>query len=467
VVQPNPIARKQAFLEKFLVKHLSGDSIDYRQIVALFIPILIDQAFIVGLNLLNTAMISSSGVAAVSAVNMIDSLNIFLISVFVAVSTGGTVLVAQYKGSGNPLMVSKAASSTVSSVFLFALGISLLMIVFHGPTLNALFGSASPDVLANGRTYLIGSCVSYAGIAIVEAVCGALRGIGKSRASLALSLIMNFSYVTLNVVLINLMHMGVLGMTIAVNVARYLAAICAILYLVRMDTNLHFRIRDAFHVSLAMLKKILSIGIPFAAEQMFFNGGKLLTQVFIVSMGTYAIATNAICSSLAGVFQIPSNALSLVTITVVGQCMGRRNIADARKFTKSFLWTSSLFFLAMLLILMPLFRPIVGMFHPPAEIVDDIFIITLINAIAQVPLWGISFIMPSALRAAGDSKFTSVMSMLSMWLFRIVLGYMLGIVLNFGILGVWVAMNCEWGVRGAIFLWRFRGEKWYRRRLID
>lgn len=72
----------------FLNKHFSGESIDYRQIIALFIPLLIDQAFIVGLNLVNTAMISSSGMAAVSAVNMIDSLNIFLINVFVAVSTG-------------------------------------------------------------------------------------------------------------------------------------------------------------------------------------------------------------------------------------------------------------------------------------------------------------------------------------------------------------------------------------------
>lgn len=75
--------------KKWLEKYLSGDSMDYRQIIALFLPILIDQAFIIGLNLVNTAMISSSGMAAVSAVNMVDSLNIFLINVFVAIATGG------------------------------------------------------------------------------------------------------------------------------------------------------------------------------------------------------------------------------------------------------------------------------------------------------------------------------------------------------------------------------------------
>ncbi|WP_338045981.1 MATE family efflux transporter [Paenibacillus sacheonensis] len=455
--------RKQTLLAK-IQAGVSAD--DYRRLLALFLPILIDQAFIVCLSLVNTAMISSAGVSAISAVNMVDSLNIFLISVFVAVSTGGTVIVAQYKGSGNGLMVSKAAASSVASVSLFALGISLVMIAAHGPALQLLFGSAAPDVFANAKTYFIGSCSSFAGIAMVEAVCGALRGIGRSRVSLVLSLIMNLSYVLLNILFINVLDMGVLGMSIAINVARYGAAAFALYYLVKMDANLHLRIKDIVSVNFAMLKKILYVGLPFAAEQMFFNGGKIVTQIFIVHMGTNAIAVNAIGGSFAGLLQIPSAALSLTAITVIGQCMGRQSVEEARKYTRFFLWISSLFLLITALIILPLFHPLVSLFHPPDEIVHDIFVIVLINAIAQVPLWSASFIMPSALRAAGDSKFTSIVSLLSMWLFRIVLGYTLGIVLDGGIVGVWLAMNIEWGVRGSIFLWRFRGKKWYQHRLI-
>lgn len=138
-----------------------------------------------------------------------------------------------------------------------------------------------------------------------------------------LSLIMNLLYVILNVVFINLLHMGVLGMTLAVNIARYTGMVCALVYLFKVDTALRVRFRDLFHIPLTMLRKIMFIGVPFAAEQMFFNGGKLLTQVFIVSLGTYAIATNAIAGSLAMVFQIPASALSLTIVTVVGQCIGR------------------------------------------------------------------------------------------------------------------------------------------------
>ncbi|MNP78495.1 MATE family multidrug exporter [compost metagenome] len=56
--------------------------------------------------------------------------------------------------------------------------------------------------------------------------------------------------------------------------------------------------------------------------------------------------------------------------------------------------------------------------------------------------------------------------MLTMWLFRVIFGYILGIVLGYGVMGVWLAMNCEWAVRGGIFLWRFRGEKWFANKLI-
>ncbi|GAB6930096.1 multidrug efflux MATE transporter EmmdR [Paenibacillus sp. JCM 10914] len=460
------LVRMRTRMNGLLERYFTGETMDYRQIFALFFPILIDQAFIIGLNLVNTAMISSSGVAAVSAVNMVDALNIFLINVFVAVATGGTVVVAQYKGSGNAPMVSRASAATVTSVAMIAFAIALLMIGFHQPVLQLLFGSASPEVLESARIYLIGSSTSFIGIAIVQAVCGALRGIGKTRASLALSLIMNLLYVVLNIMFITWLNMGVFGMTLAVNIARFVGAACALYYLFRVDATLHVRLRDLFHFPISMLRKIMFIGLPFAAEQMFFNGGKLLTQVFIVSLGTYAIATNAIGSSLAGVFQIPASALSLTIVTVVGQCIGRGNIADARRFIKSFLWLGAISLALMGLILMPLYRPLVGLFNPPPEIVQDLFIVLLINTLVQVPLWSISFILPSALRAAGDSKFTSLTSMMTMWLFRVILGYVMGVVLGWGILGVWLAMNCEWGVRGAIFWWRFRGKKWYAHKLI-
>ena len=213
-----------------LDRHFSGAQMDWRAMRALFLPILVDQAFLVGLNLVNTALVSSSGVAAIGAVSTIDALNIFLINVFIAVATGGTVVVAQYKGSRNDAMVSRAAAGSIGTVSLLSLAIGMLVLALHGPALRMLFGAGEPEVVANAETYLIGSGLSYLGVGVVQAVSGVMRGIGKSQVALALSLIMNVSYVLLNVLFIVALDMGVLGLSIATNIARYAAAACALFY---------------------------------------------------------------------------------------------------------------------------------------------------------------------------------------------------------------------------------------------
>lgn len=450
----------------WLGKYLSGDSIHFKEVISIIIPILVDQAFLILMILFNTAMISSSGTEAVSAVNMVDSLNIFLVQVFIAVATGGTVIVAQYKGKGDKEMVSKAATQAISAVTILSVAVSILVIIFNEPILNLLFGDAEPIVLNNAQIYLIGSCLSYPFIGIYQAVCGALRGVGETKPTLGLSLIMNLTNTFLNVIFIVFLNMGIYGLVISVLLARVIGMASSLIYIIKYNETIRFKVKNALHLDFSILKKVMFIGIPFAAEQLFFNGGKLLTQTFIVQLGTLALTVNAIAGSITLVFQIGPNALAIAIVTIVGQCIGSRNIKDARKFTKSFLGLSSIFFIVTSLLILPTFPLLMKMFSAPEEIIGTIFIITVLCAIFQPILWAISFILPSALRAAGDSKFTSIVSMLSMWLFRVVLGYVLGITLGFGIIGVWVAMIAEWVVRGLVFIIRFRGDKWYAHKLV-
>jgi Na+-driven multidrug efflux pump len=250
-------------------------------------------------------------------------------------------------------------------------------------------------------------------------------------------------------------------------IARLFGVICALVYFLVYQKTIIITLKDLFHVDFAIMRKILFVGIPFAAEQMFFNGGKILTQTFIVRLGTHALVINAICNSLSMLLQIGAAGNNLAIITVVGQCVGRGDIKDARKFIRSFLVLGFLFFLVSDIIVLSFLPILVGFFSPPADIVPTVYKIMWISALVSPFLWTTSFTTPSALRAAGDSRFTSVSSMLSMWLFRVVLGYILGVVLPFGIVGVWIAMMCEWGIRGGIFLWRLHGNKWFQHHLVD
>ncbi len=454
-------------IRPILERYFSGKDISYREVFGMMLPIIVDQSFIVGLSIINTAMISGAGIAAISAVNMVESLNIFLINVFVAIATGGTVAVAQYKGKKNEKMVSKAAAGSISSVFLISLVIGFVLILFHNQVLNVLFGDSEKAVMDNARIYFIGCMLSYPAIGIVEAVCGALRGVGETRSSLILSLIMNLSYVLMNFFFIQGLNLGVLGMVISLNIARLLAAVCSFVFLIYRNQSLHFSFRRLFPIDFRMLKNITIIGVPFAAEQMFFNGGKILTQTFIVSLGTFAMTINAIASSLTSLMEILAGSLSLGLISIVGQCIGANNIADARKFIKSFLLLGTAATFVSALIVIPSFPLLISLYNAPVKIIPTIFQLTVIVGVARTFLWQISFMIPSGLRAAGDATYTSIISMTSMWLFRVVVGYLLGITFGYGILGVWGAMMLEWGVRGSIFLHRFKGNKWYRHHITE
>ncbi|GIP16437.1 MATE family multidrug exporter [Paenibacillus montaniterrae] len=450
----------------FVNRYFSGKSISAKQIFSLIIPIFVDSAFIVLISILNTAMISTSGVAAVSAVSVVDSLNIFIVSLFIAIATGGTVIVAQYTGSRNPQQASNAAAQAISAVAALSLALCILIILFHSQLLGLLFGSAEADVFENAKLFLIGSSISYPFFAVYQAVVGVLRGVSETKACLMLSVILNLTYFLLNILFVAVFDMGVVGLAISYIAARILGAAAALFYLFKINHTLHVQLRDLLKLKFSLLKKIMFIGIPFAAEQMFFNGGKLLTQAFIVQLGTLSITVNAISNSLSMLFQIGGSTLSVAIVTVVGQCIGRREIDDARKFIRSFLWLSSLFFVFITIVLLAMFPLLVGLYSPPDEIVPSIFELILLISIAQPLVWSISFVLPSALRAAGDSTFTSISSLLSMWLFRIGVGYVLGIMLQMGVMGIWIAMVAEWGVRGLIFYLRFRGDKWYQHKLV-
>lgn len=447
-------------------KQFTGETMNAKQIFSLIIPIFIDSAFIVLISILNTAMISSSGVAAVSAVSVVDSLNMFVVSVFIAIATGGTVIVAQFVGSRNSEQASRAATQAISAVAVISLSLCILIILFHSQLLQFLFGSADADVLANAKLFLIGSSISYPFFAIYQAIVGVLRGVSETKACLMLSVILNLTYFLLNILFITFMDLGVLGLAMSYIIARVLGASIAVFYLFKISHALSVKLKDLFKVHLGLLKKIMFIGLPFAAEQLFFNGGKLLTQTFIVQLGTLAITVNAISNSLSMLFQIGGSTLSVAVVTVVGQCIGRREIDDARKFVRSFLWLSSAFFIVITVLLLVIFPSLVGLYNPPDEIVPDILQLILIISVAQPLFWSISFILPSAMRAAGDSTFISIVSLLTMWLFRVILGYILGITLQLGVFGVWIAMVSEWGIRGVVFYIRFRGDKWYRHKLV-
>lgn len=447
-------------------KHFSSPLFAPKDVFQLTLPIIVDQSFVIGMSLLNTAMISSAGIAAVSAVNLVESLNIFFISVFIALATGGTVMVAQARGKHEEQLVERSGTGTLTVVFGLALLLATFILLFHRPLLTGLFGGSSPAVMANAKIYLIGSMLSYPALAIVEAACGILRGVADTRASLFLSAFTNIGYVLLNLLFIQVFHWGIVGMSVAINIARLLGAILSLWYLTYQNDSLHFSFKRLVPIDFPLVKKVLKVGFPFAAEQLFFNGGKILTQIFIVQLGTLALSANAIGGSLTMLLEIIPGSLALALVPIVGQSIGANDQKSVQKFWRSFLGLASISTLLTSGLLILAYPIIIRLFNAPKAVEQQVFLLLLLVSVARILVWPISFITPSALRAAGDASFTSIVSLITMWSIRIILGYLLGITFHYGLIGVWLAMCVEWGIRGIIFTFRMKRGKWRTKKII-
>lgn len=280
-------------------------------------------------------------------------------------------------------------------------------------------------------------------------------------------MISNGGMLLCNVIFIQVLQLGVQGLVYSIVISRIIGSVSAIFYLLKIDKLLNFNIKKAFQFESVIVRKLLLLGIPFAMENLFFTGGKLLTQTFIVGMGTASIGINTICNSLMTLIQLPAQGLSLATVTIVGQSIGRGEIADARKYTMSLIKLGSLTSWIVSIIVVAAFPLWVIMYHIEQGLVSSVFYIVLILAIGQPIIWPRAFIVPSALRAAGDAKYTSIAALLSMWIVRVVLGYIVGVVFGLGIVGVWAAMVFEWIVRAVLFYTRFRGDAWTRHSIVD
>jgi putative MATE family efflux protein len=444
-----------------------------RDVLKLTAPIILEQTFVMSMGIINTIMASQIGKEAVSAIGLVDSVNNILIAVFLALSIGGTVVVAQLCGQGKIKTANEAVKQILYTGVLITLVITFLIWAFKGPVINGLFGSADPVVKNLAETYLKITVLTYPLIAIQLIVSGALRGSGNTRTPMNISIMMNIFNIILSYTLIygvsaqnvhfhfSIPALGVTGAALGISAARLAGAAVSMIILIRGSGFIRLKKLFRFRLNISLLKSIFGIGIPVSLESLLFNGGKLITQVFIVSFGTAAIASNSIASSILSVFCIPGNAIGTAATTLVGQNIGKGDIGKAKQNLIYLTIFSTISMVTIGGIAIPFSKVIPLLFTQNAEIIKITASLIVINSIFTI-VWSLSFVIPAGLKGAGDAKYTLVTSVIGMWVFRIILGYILGITLKLGVEGVWLGMFTDWTVRGILYAFRLKGEKWHR-----
>ena len=440
------IKRKQIFSKKNLIY--------------LIIPLIIEQLLAVAVGMADSIMVSSVGEAAVSAVSLVDSINILLINIFAALATGGAVVAGQYIGSNNSDNAKKAGEQLIVFVTIISLIIMTVMLVGKNFILSKVFGSIDQDVANFANTYMSIVFFSIPFIAIYNSGAALFRTMGNSKVTMKTSIIMNAINVSGNAILIYGFKMGVVGAAIPTLISRAVAAVIIILLL--RDESLIINIRDYFKYKFDgnMVRNILRIGIPNGIENSMFQLGKILLLSVVSGFGTASITANAVANSLTSFQNLPGASIGLGLITVVSQSVGAGDYESARYYTKilhKYAYISLICLNVFIILASPLILDAYNLSAETAAMARKIILFYGINACI---VWPLSFTLPNTLRAANDVRFTMVVSVSSMWITRIGLGIFFAKFMNLGMFGIWIAMFCDWYVRGFFFVTRYRGHKW-------
>ena len=432
-----------------------------RQLVALMWPLLLEQMLAIAVGLADSLMVATVGDAAISAVSLVDSISNLMIYVFSAMATGGAAVAGQYIGQKHKEDACNAGQQLIALLAAVSLFFMALLYLFRPQILTTMFGHIEPDVMAATNTYYIYVMASIPGIALYNGGAALFRTMGRSDVSLKVSLLMNGINVAGNAILIFGFGMDVAGVAIPTLVSRTVAAAVILGLLFDRKLVLHLADVRSFRLNTRLMKNIFYIGVPSGVENGMFHLGRLVLFSLISTFGTAAMVANAIGNTIANFNCFAGQAINLGLAAVVSQCVGAGEFDQARAYMKKIVkWTYAVM-AAVNLTIMALLPLIMRVYNVSPEAERLAVTVSLIHSISSIFLWIPAFTFPSFLRAAGDARFTMLASMTTMWLVRVLMAYVLGRYLGYGVIGVWVAHAIlDWIVRGSVFYRRYRSGKW-------
>lgn len=432
----------------------------------LLMPAIVEQLLNSFMGMVDTMMVSNVGSEAISAVSLVDSVNNLVIQVFSALAAGATIICAQYLGKKDREGSNRAAQQVLLTVTVISVLLTVLCIIVRKPLLSLIFGKVEDRVMANCQIYFLLTALSYPFMALFSTGASFYRASGNARFPMVVSAVSNLGNVAGNAVFIFGLHMGVAGAALATLLSRIACTVVVFAALRKPKQEIvlkhYFRIRPDFH----LIWMILMIGVPSGIENGMFQFGKLAIQSTVSEMGTAAIAAQAMTIILEMLNGIGAIGIGIGLMTVVGQCIGAGRVEEAKYYIVRLTAYAELVLIVSCLAALLLTKPVIwlgGMEPESGRMCMEMMIaITIVKPVA----WVVSFIPGYGMRAAGDVRFSMLVSTATMWLCRVALCIYLVRVWDFGPMAVWIGMFADWTIRSLLFGWRFLSGRWLKHNVL-
>jgi len=432
-----------------------------KSLIKLIIPLVIEQGLTILVGMADGVMVASVGEAAISGVSLVDMIAAVILVLFAALATGGAVVTSQFLGAREMEKARRSAGQLILMSTTLGVLIMVPCLLFSEQLLMLCFGAIEADVKEAGLLYLRITAVSFPFLALYNAGAAIYRSVGNSKVSMQASMLMNVINVAGNAFCIFVLKWGVVGVAVPTLISRMAAGIYMMVVCARPDLQLRPTRQGLTSIDQNMMGSILKIGIPSACENCFFSLGRLIVASMITLFGTSQVSANAVAGNIDRLGIIIGQAMGLAMVTVVGRCIGARDTKQAAYYTKKLLgWTYIAQGVTNLLIVL-FVGQLVDFYSALAPETRALAMrLSTIHASLAILFWPVSFVLPNALRASNDVKFTMWVGIGSMLACRILGSWILCVHFGWGATGVWIAMVTDWVCRTSFFVPRMLSGKW-------
>lgn len=447
-------------------KKYIGKLFSNKDLRLLIIPLIIEQFLAIAVGMSDTIMVSFAGDAAVSGVSLVDMVNNVIISLLAALATGGAVVISQFIGAKKREDACMAAAQLEIMAFAASVIISILSVIFAHPIIALLFGNIDNEVFEACKQYLIITSISFPMLAIYNSGAAIYRSTGDSKTSMKVSILMNIINVVGNAIGIFVLHMGVAGVAIPSVVSRGVAAVViTVLAAKNKKAIVYLKIKEVFKLRMDFMRRILYIGIPSGIENSLFQVGRVAVVSIISNFGRTEIVANAIANNLDGLGVNMGNAISIAMITVIGRCVGAGDYKEAKYYVKKLVFIGYMVIIIPAIFILGFQNFFISIYKVSDATKELTSTLVWIHMGMAMFLWPVSFILPNALRAGNDVRFTMCISLFSMAVFRFATSLYIANIFHIGAIGVWCAMVIDWIFRSSNFVYRFISGKWWHKDL--
>lgn len=434
----------------------------YSDIIRIAWPSFVELTLTQLASMVDLMMVGSLGPWAISAVGLTMQPKFLMMTMFMAMNVGATALIARYKGQDRPDRANIVLNQAMLLTFVLATFASIVGFVFAKPMIKFM-GAADPETLNGGIVYLKIQMLGFLAMALTTTVTAALRGIGDSKTAMKYNLIANLVNVVFNYLLIfghfGLPRLEVAGASLATIIGQFVAFVLAIKVIITKGDYLYLDFRAGFKPKFKYLKSIFNIGIPAMIEQLVMRAGMIIYSRTVASLGTVAFATHQVCMNITALSFMNGQAFSVSATSLMGQSLGKRRPDMAHEYSRRTRRMGMVISIVLGIVFFFFGEAIIALYSDDPNVIAQGSQILKIVALIQ-PFQSSQFIIAGALRGAGDTRATAIVTFLTILLIRPGLASFSIKILQWGLFGAWIAYAFDQLVRSLLILLRFNSEKW-------